>query len=271
MSKKNRCSNMFITKKKIIVASGSPRRQQFFKDLGIDFQVLDVQKQELVCAKGRAVPKQGLIGFFDTEARPLPGEKPQHYALRMARQKLCDALNCLGLWQDGAEYGTVFQPAESGRETVLELSYPLERHMLKPFDAKAHNGLVLTADTIVCFGTEILGKPKSCGEAFAMLQKLKGKTHTVMTAVAFADLAEQACYAFCDKTDVTFMPWGADLLRAYAQSGESLDKAGAYGISGPGSFLASSVHGCIDTVIGLPVAKCVEFLLWNTAAAVKGA
>lgn len=258
---------MFKTRKKIIVASGSPRRQQFFKDLGIDFRVLNVQNREFVSSKEYAVPKQGVLGRFDAEARPVQGEKPEVYALRMAKQKLCDALNFLGVWNDTAAFAAVFESGGSG-ETVRSLSYAAEKTVLKPFDADSENSLVLTADTIVSFGTEILGKPKSAEEAFAMLQMLKGKTHTVITAVAFADMAEQVCYAFCDKTEVTFMPWSAELLKAYAETGESLDKAGAYGINGLGGFLSSSVHGCADTVIGLPVAKCVEFLLWNAAIAV---
>ncbi|MDE5681194.1 MAG: Maf family protein, partial [Mailhella sp.] len=124
---------------------------------------------------------------------------------------------------------------------------------------------VITADTVVCMAGEILGKPKSEQEAFAMLKKLKGKTHAVITAVAFTDMADKACYVFSDKTEVTFAPWADAVLEAYAKTGEGFDKAGAYGISGTGSFLSSSVHGCLDTVIGLPVAKCVEFLLWNGA------
>lgn len=261
---------MFQTRKKIIVASGSPRRQQFFKDLGIDFQVLNVRKEEIFSARDYTVPKQGVLGFFDTEARPLDGEKPEQYALRMAKQKVLDALNFLGLWKETC----FFDEAFSGKEQFCGLSYAADKYALKVFDGREfseyvrQNSLVLTADTIVCFGNMIFGKPKSSEEALAMLQKLKGNTHTVMTAVAFADIAAASCYVFCDKADVTFMPWSADLLKAYVGTGESLDKAGAYGINGIGCFLSSAVHGCTDTVIGLPVAKCVEFLLWNTALTV---
>lgn len=259
---------MFQTRKKIIVASGSPRRQQFFKDLGIAFEVLNVQKEEFFSARDYVVPKQGVLGSFDDEARPFAGERPKDYALRMARQKVFDALKFLQMWEGEPSFSSVF----GERERLEVLSYPLDKHVLKVFDGRGaraeEHSLVLTADTIVCFGDCILGKPKSKEEAFAMLQKLKGNTHTVMTAVAFADIKAQSCYVFCDKADVAFMPWSAELLRAYAETGESLDKAGAYGISGKGSFLSSSVCGCIDTVIGLPVAKCIEFLLWNTALAV---
>lgn len=252
---------MFQTKKKIIVASGSPRRQQFFKNLGMEFQVLNIQKNELHEEREYSIPEQGVLGVHDREERPCGNEKPEEYVKRMVQSKAYGALSYLGFLRDGRSVSAVFE--KNCAEQPLSFSF--EKFSLSHCIKESKDISVITADTVVCMAGEILGKPKSEQEAFAMLKKLKGKTHAVITAVAFTDMADKACYVFSDKTEVTFAPWADAVLEAYAKTGEGFDKAGAYGISGTGSFLSSSVHGCLDTVIGLPVAKCVEFLLWNGA------
>lgn len=252
---------MFQTKKKIIVASGSPRRQQFFKNLGMEFQVLNIQKNELHEEQEYSIPEQGVLGVHDREERPCGNEKPEEYVKRMVQSKTYGALSYLGFLRDGRSVSAVFE--KNCAEQPLSFSF--EKFSLSHCIKESKDISVITADTVVCMAGEILGKPKSEQEAFAMLKKLKGKTHAVITAVAFTDMADKACYVFSDKTEVTFAPWADAVLEAYAKTGEGFDKAGAYGISGTGSFLSSSVHGCLDTVIGLPVAKCVEFLLWNGA------
>lgn len=252
---------MFQTKKKIIVASGSPRRQQFFKNLGMEFQVLNIQKNELHEEQEYSIPEQGVLGVHDREERPCGNEKPEEYVKRMVQSKAYGALSYLGFLRDGRSVSAVFE--KNCAEQPLSFSF--EKFSLSHCIKESKDISVITADTVVCMAGEILGKPKSEQEAFAMLKKLKGKTHAVITAVAFTDMADKACYVFSDKTEVTFAPWADAVLEAYAKTGEGFDKAGAYGISGTGSFLSSSVHGCLDTVIGLPVAKCVEFLLWNGA------
>lgn len=252
---------MFQTKKKIIVASGSPRRQQFFKNLGMEFQVLNIQKNELHEEQEYSIPEQGVLGVHDREERPCGNEKPEEYVKRMVQSKAYGALSYLGFLREGRSVSAVFE--KNCAEQPLSFSF--EKFSLSHCIKESKDIFVITADTVVCMAGEILGKPKSEQEAFAMLKKLKGKTHAVITAVAFTDMADKACYVFSDKTEVTFAPWADAVLEAYAKTGEGFDKAGAYGISGTGSFLSSSVHGCLDTVIGLPVAKCVEFLLWNGA------
>lgn len=255
---------MFQTKKKIIVASGSPRRQQFFKNLGMEFQVLNIQKNELHEEQEYSIPEQGVLGVHDREERPCGNEKPEEYVKRMVQSKAYGALSYLGFLREGRSVSAVFE--KNCAEQPLSFSF--EKFSLSHCIKESKDIFVITADTVVCMAGEILGKPKSEQEAFAMLKKLKGKTHAVITAVAFTDMADKACYVFSDKTEVTFAPWADAVLEAYAKTGEGFDKAGAYGISGTGSFLSSSVHGCLDTVIGLPVAKCVEFLLWNGAITV---
>lgn len=251
---------MFQTKRKFYVASHSPRRQRFFYDLGIDFQVVGSQKDKTVSSGDCLIPSQGILGSQDTEDRPYGGEKPEDYVKRMARTKAFEALVSLGLVSGSRSAGAEV-PFFERTEDCSELSYRLETFFLP--DCAENGCVVLTADTAVCLGQEILGKPKSEEEALSMLGKLKGKSHFVMTAVCFADCAQKKAYVFADKTEVYFMPWSSDLIKAYVKTGECFDKAGAYGLNAKGVFLSSAINGSWDTVVGLPVAKCVEFLLWS--------
>lgn len=120
--------------------------------------------------------------------------------------------------------------------------------------------LVLAADTIVVLDGDILGKPSSEEHALAMLTRLAGNTHTVVTACCLhpAD-AEPLCFA--DSARVTFASWPEALLRSYVATGEPLDKAGAYGIQGKGAFLAERIEGSWSTVVGLPMSRTMSALL----------
>src|SRR5690606_38319225 len=97
------------------------------------------------------------------------------------------------------------------------------------------NLFVVSADTIVCLGKKIYGKPQGREEARRMLSELAGKTHSVFTAVSvrcFADGKEES-FAFAEESRVTFNPISDHLMENYPSTGDSLDKAGAYGIQGP--------------------------------------
>jgi len=116
--------------------------------------------------------------------------------------------------------------------------------------AKHPGACVVGCDTIVWLDGEIIGKPEDAEDAFRILKKLNGKRHTVFTGVAV--LAGEEANVFHDRTDVTFYPLSDEELRGYISTGEPLDKAGAYGIQGPGSILVERVEGCYFTVMGLP-------------------
>ena len=118
--------------------------------------------------------------------------------------------------------------------------------------------LVLGADTIVVLGDEVLEKPRDEAEALAMLMKLAGKTHVVMTAVALK--ADGTVYSACDQTAVTFRAADEALLRAYVETGEPMDKAGAYGIQGYGAVLVERVEGDFFSVMGLPLRLVMDLL-----------
>ena len=137
------------------------------------------------------------------------------------------------------------------------------RHALS--DGLAPGRWVLTADTIVCVSGERLGKPSSDEEALAMLQTLAGRDHVVRTSVALGRAGEGEVGLRTVVTRVWFRPAPEEELRRYVSLGESLDKAGAYGIQGAASGFIRRIEGSYSNVVGLPAAEVVELLLEHGA------
>jgi septum formation protein len=117
---------------------------------------------------------------------------------------------------------------------------------------------VLGSDTIVYLDGEILGKPHDEEDAFRILSKLSGRTHTVYTGVAVIREGKET--VFYDRADVTFKKLEEAEIRDYIATGEPMDKAGAYGIQGPATVLVEKIDGCYFTVIGLPSPHVYEAL-----------
>ena len=119
------------------------------------------------------------------------------------------------------------------------------------------NELVLTADTIVVLDNQVLGKPKTLGEAKHMLYALSGKTHHVATGVC---LTTKACQkSFSVVTDVTFKKLTDGEIDYYVEHYRPLDKAGAYGIQEwIGHIGVSHINGSYFNVMGLPVQRIYQ-------------
>jgi septum formation protein len=119
--------------------------------------------------------------------------------------------------------------------------------------------VVLAADTaVVLRAEEVFGKPRSPEEAVAMLQRLEGRTHQVMSAVAVAQ-GERVEHAI-DITDVTFRTLPQQMIADYVATGEALDKAGAYAVQGRGAALVEGIRGDFFGVMGLPLRLALELL-----------
>lgn len=110
---------------------------------------------------------------------------------------------------------------------------------------------VIAADTIVVIDNVILGKPQDAAAAKAMLHRLSGRTHQVMTGVAVRYKGQQLSKVCV--TDVSFRQLTAEEIDAYIATGEPMDKAGAYGIQGRGAVLVEKINGCYNNVVGLPL------------------
>jgi septum formation protein len=180
----------------IILASGSPRRHAYFKDLGLFFRVIPA----------------------DIEEKKIPAETPVAYIERLAREKA---------------------------ESVAE-KYP--EHW------------IVAADTVVCFDDMVLEKPDNKDAAVEMLLRLSGHEHTVRTAVCLQNKAQGVSEICSVSTVVLFWDVTEDMIRAYVQSGEPMDKAGSYGIQGKGAFLVREIHGSYSNVVGLPLCEFIGML-----------
>ncbi|GAB4263378.1 MAG: Maf family protein [Deferrisomatales bacterium] len=125
--------------------------------------------------------------------------------------------------------------------------------------ARAPEGCsILAADTAVVLGDRVFGKPRDRREARTMLASLSGRTHQVITAVAFLgpDLRRTLSVA----TDVTFRALSPAQIDWYTGLEEPYDKAGAYAVQGRGAFLVASLSGSYTNVVGLPMAETVRLL-----------
>ncbi|MCF7810164.1 Maf family protein [bacterium] len=123
---------------------------------------------------------------------------------------------------------------------------------------------VLGADTVVELDGKHLGKPSSPEEALEMLHKLSGKSHFVHTGISFIDPIGNLSYQDHDITKVSFRELPDTEIEDYVNSGEPMDKAGAYGIQERGALLVRRVEGCFFNVMGLPISKLWEILLkWS--------
>ena len=115
------------------------------------------------------------------------------------------------------------------------------------------NAVVLTADTMVCLGTKVLGKPDSPEEARIFLRALSGIKHQVKTAICLIDLSSFEKTSHIETTDVFFRPLSDEEISSYVATGEPLDKAGAYAIQGIGSRFVAKYEGDFNNVVGLPL------------------
>ncbi len=119
--------------------------------------------------------------------------------------------------------------------------------------------IVIAADTVVVLEGEILGKPRTSEDARQMLEKLSGRTHTVLTGVALIRLPDAARREFIEATQVHFASISNEEILKYLASGEPFDKAGSYAIQGLAGRYIPRIDGCYFNVVGLPLARlCKE-------------
>jgi len=177
-----------------ILASKSPRRKTLLQNLIDPFFVVNSEVDE----------------------RGIPGEKPDDFVLRLAREK-----------------------AFTGGKGVLAKS--------------PDNTFVVGADTIVVDGTEILGKPLDEMDAARILKQLRGKTHKVLSSIALYNLSTGDIQTRLVCTEVVMREYTDDEIQDYITSGDPMDKAGAYGIQNSDFNPARELFGCFANVMGLPL------------------
>ena len=134
----------------------------------------------------------------------------------------------------------------------------LAREKAETIAAENRESLVIGADTIVVVGDEVLGKPRDQADATRMLKLLSGRTHVVMTAVA-ASLGGRTV-STVENVKVTFRDLRTDEIASYIDTGEPMDKAGAYGIQGYGATIVNRIDGDYFAVMGLSLVRLVDLM-----------
>ena len=153
-------------------------------------------------------------------------------------------------------------------EEILDGEHPVQTvkrlalHKSQKAVKKVDSGIVITADTIVVLDSEIIGKPKNENDAFKILSKLSGRTHTVYTGFVIHNIDTNKKIIDYEKTKVTFRKLSATEIKDYINTGSPMDKAGAYGIQDDfGAVFVKKIDGCYYNVVGLPLAKLYRSLL----------
>ncbi|MFA5187921.1 MAG: Maf family protein [Patescibacteria group bacterium] len=187
--------------KKIILASGSPRRRELLKQIGVKFKVV-------------------------------PSNYEEDMSLKMSPKKLAE---------------------------FLSLNKALD--VVKRIKG---NGIVIAADTFIVYKNHRLGKPHTKAQAFKMLNKLNGKTHSVITGFTIVDLKNKKKVTKSVVTKIYFRKLSSQQIYNYINTGEPLDKAGAYAIQGKGASLIKKIEGDYFNVVGLPLGAVLdEFKKFN--------
>ncbi len=167
-----------------------------------------------------------------------PGESPECYVKRVARDK-------------------VLAVVERVRTSVGPGVRPARPSLRGDADEAR---FVVGADTVVVLGERIFEKPADRAQALDMLQALCGRAHEVITGFCVFDMQKNKEGLQAVTTEVRFKSASARELEVYLNSGESMDKAGAYAIQGVGAYLVESLRGSYTNVVGLPLCQLVEML-----------
>jgi septum formation protein len=176
--------------------------------------------------------------------------------LASSSPRRADILRQLGLDPEvvPADVDETYLPAESPMEHVERLA----RHKATHVAQTETDALVVGGDTVVVDRARVLGKPKNVDEAVEMLRGLAGRPHEVLSGLALAGV--HGLVSGVARTVVRFREFDDATARRYAETGEPMDKAGAYGIQGLGAALVEGLEGDYYSVVGFPVGVFSDLL-----------
>ena len=202
-------------KKRIILGSASPRRRELLEQIGIEFEIVVSDAREHY----KSTRPEEIV-------RELALMKAEHVAKEVERRE---------------------------KERAEQASIP----RLETGEVHLCNVVILGADTIVVRDGQILGKTSDEEEAFSMLKSLQGRMHQVYTGVAvlnFDGSGSLRTISHAEETKVYVHEMTDEEIRRYIAAGESMDKAGAYGVQGRFAAFIDRIEGDYYNVVGLPVA-----------------
>ena len=191
------------------------------------------------------------------ESQPVSKKNTLILASNSPRRK---QLLSLGGWTYAVAVADVdesLHPDETPGDYVLRLA---ESKARKSAERAASESLVIAADTSVVDADNILGKPLDEGDAARMLKRLRGHTHQVYTGLALLRVSDNHTLTDLSVTDVPMRDYSDEEIDAYIQTGDPLDKAGAYAIQNPDFHPVENLEGCYASVMGLPLCR-LSYLL----------
>lgn len=172
------------------------------------------------------------------------------------RRKELLALTGLAFTVDPSSYEEVLVAGVKPRLLARRLS----REKAKAVANKYSNALIIAADTFIVYRDNLMGKPHTETEAIRMLRLLNGRSHSVVTGFTIIDTVTGKSVSKSVETKVWFKKLKKKEMASYANTGEPLDKAGAYAIQGLGSLIVEKIEGDYFNVIGLPLSSLGEAL-----------
>jgi septum formation protein len=192
------------------------------------------------------------------ESSPVTENPPLVLASNSPRRRQLLSLTGWKFTVSAADVDESVSPNESPADYVLRLAETKARAAaVGRADA---DQIILAADTTVVDGADILGKPEDSAEATAMLKRLRGHAHQVYTGIAlFRPRDKLLLKDFC-VTDVPMRDYSDEEIDAYVQTGDPLDKAGAYAIQHPEFQPVARMEGCFASVMGLPVCHVIRLM-----------
>lgn len=229
---------------KLILASSSPRRAAVLRDAGFAFEVR--------------------VPHVDETRRA--GEFAGDYVVRLAEEKARTAYEFRAPRageppMDISALGYTRHLAEDVRAMFRRLMGERKAHgEASQSYALQNSAIALGADTVVVLDGEILGKPADSEDARAMLRRLSGREHDVLTGIALVPFPSGSLLTALERTRVTFAPLAEQEIEDYLATGEPFDKAGAYAIQGRGGRFIERIEGCYFNVVGLPLARLERLL-----------
>ncbi len=213
---------------RIILASASPRRRELLDQIGFCFEVMTSKVEERISSV-----------------------RPDEAVEELSRQKaeaVGEKLFCSKAESEGEK---LLCPEAEGEELPCSKSGSAGEELL-----------VIGADTVVALDGAILGKPSDSADAFRILGLLQGREHDVFTGVTLlyraAGAAEWIVKSFHERTRVYFYPMTEAEISEYVDTGDPMDKAGAYGIQGFCARYISGIEGDYNNVVGLPVGRLYQ-------------
>jgi len=225
-----------MSKPHLLLASQSPRRRELLALLGIPFEVTASNVTEV--PRADESPVALAIRLSQAKARAACSEASPQPSLR--RLRIASAAEQFPMDKDASGFKSTHKPSQG-------------------FDA-----IIIACDTVVALDGEMLGKPRNAAEATAMLRRLRGRRHTVHSAVTMLETTTGHTLTDVAETQVVMRAYTDAEMAAYVASGDPLDKAGAYAIQHSGFRPVAELRGCYANVMGLPLCHLIRCLrVWE--------